>query len=720
MKYVFTFLLAASQLPLWSQVSTPVDTTEAARTIELESVTVSGQRNTYKVDRSETVARLPLRDLENPQVYHTITKTVLRDQVVTNLNNALRNATGVTRLWESTGRGGDGAEYYSLRGFSIQPTLLNGLAGINNGSLDPANIENIEVIKGPSGTLFGGNLISYGGLINITTKRPYEQLGGEFGYVLGSNGLNRITADINTPLSDGMALRVNAAYHAEESFQQAGFNRSLFLAPSLSVKASEKLSFLFNTEIKSSEAANAPMIFLSRFSPLSFNSMELFNDNYFNAYTSDALTIRNPNLIMQAQAIYQLRSNWSSQTVLSRAHSKTDGYYHYLWDSANGDQFTRFISRRNGETHTTNLQQNFQGDFKLAGLRNRIVIGFDYLHKQIDNSSSGWVANGTVSLKNQTDSGVLSPQGVDALLTNSTEGISTAETTIYSVYFSDVINFTPSLSAMLSLRLDNFSGQPNYWTEAQLDNQLTLSPKLGLVYQAIPDKLSLFANYMNGFVNVDPAEVSDINGQNPVLRVFDPEQANQWEAGVKASLIGDKLTATASVYDITVSNKVMVDPENPNNLMQGGEVISQGIECSLVSSPINGLSLIAGFSHNRSEVTIDAADGGYLGMRPEEAGPATLVNFWAHYKHTRGFFKNWALGLGANHGSEHLTLNRSTTGTFALPAYTVYNAVIAYQSDRYSLSLKIDNLTDVRYFSGWSTVTPQRPRWVSLGLQYKF
>src|SRR3546814_18111190 len=45
--------------------------------------------------------------------------------------------------------------YYSMRGFSVQPTMVNGLPGLTNGSLDPAGIERIDVIKGPSGTLFG-------------------------------------------------------------------------------------------------------------------------------------------------------------------------------------------------------------------------------------------------------------------------------------------------------------------------------------------------------------------------------------------------------------------------------------------------------------------------------------------------------------------------------------------------------------------------------------
>ncbi len=126
--------------------------------------------------------------------------------------------------------------------------MINGLPGLTNGSLDPSNIDHIEVIKGPSSTLFGSSLISYGGLINTVTKKPYQTFGGEVSYQAGSYGLNRITADLNTPLNkegeNEVLFRVNTAYHSENSFQDAGFRKSFFIAPTLSFKASDRLSFL--------------------------------------------------------------------------------------------------------------------------------------------------------------------------------------------------------------------------------------------------------------------------------------------------------------------------------------------------------------------------------------------------------------------------------------------------------------------------------------------
>lgn len=680
----------------------------------LKEVEINGKQK-YRREKSTTVSKMPLNNIENPQVYNTVTGELLKEQVVTNLNDALKNATGITRLWESTGRGTDGAEYFSMRGFAVQPTMTNGLPSVTNTTTDPINVDNIEVIKGPSGTLFGSSLISYGGLINIVTKKPYQTFGGEIGYVSGTYGLDRVTADVNVPINKGLALRVNSAYQNENSFQDSGFSKSFFFAPSIDYKVSDRLSFLVNTEFSSRNSAIAPMVFLNRYVPLSFHSMDLFEQNYKKSYNSNDMVMSNPTFNMQTQMIYKLSDQWTSQTVLSRSNTKTFGYYSYLWDSGNGDEFGRFINKANGQTNTTDIQQNFNGDFKIGDFRNRVVIGVDFFNSKISSGSSGWVANGVVSLKNQTDTGDLTQAGVDDLLKGTFSGNSEAETQVMSAYISDVFNITDNLSAMASLRIDNFKST----SEGESNDQTALSPKFGLVYQVIQNKVSLFANYMNGFTNVLPKEI--IIGSETSTRSFDPEHANQYEFGIKTNLYKDIISATISYYDIDVKDKVVTDPTNWNNFIQGGAVFSRGFEVSLTASPTKGLNLIAGFSNNKSEVTKEVFENtGYLGLRPEEAGPETLVNFWANYAFLDGGLKGFGIGFGGNYASEYATLNRSNIGTFELPSYTVLNAVLSYNTNKFGISLKANNLLNDKYYSGWSTITPQRLRSVYAGLTYKF
>lgn len=686
----------------------------------LKEVEINTNKYKYKREKSTTVSKMPLNNIENPQVYNTVTSELLKEQVVTNFNDALKNATGVSRLWESTGRGGDGAEFYIVRGFATQPTMINGFAGINNGTIDPINIDNIEVIKGPSGTLYGSSLISYGGLINIVTKKPYSKFGGEIGYNAGTYGMDRVTADVNIPINSNVDFRINTAYQKEGSFQDAGFGKSLLVAPSLSYRVNDKLSFLINTEFYERTSANAPMIFLSRYSPLSFDSIDLFEKSYKKSYTSNELAISNPTFNLQAQMIYKLSDQWTSQTVLARSNSKTSGYYSYLWDSANGDEFTRYISKRNGETLTTGIQQNFIGDFTIGKLRNRMVAGVDYFRSDIFNGSTGWVGNGIVSLVNQTDSGDLTQAGVDNLLVGSFEGNSTAESEILSAYVSDVFNITNKLSVMASLRADVFKGKTAYWSTDEVSSQTSISPKFGAVYQIIENKVSVFSNYMNGFINVAPQQVSDVDGSNPRMKSFDPEQANQYEFGLKTNLYKDIISASISYYNIDVKNRLMTDPNNINNAIQGGEVNSKGVEVSFTANPMKGFNIIAGYGYNDSEVTKDNPGDGYLGLRPEEAGPENLVNLWANYTFLSGDLKGFGFGFGGNYASEYKTLNRSNIGTFELPSYTVLNSALSYNSDKFNITLKVNNLLNEKYYSGWSTVTPQKLRSLTAGLMYKF
>ena len=690
---------------------------DSIKSKEINEVVVQG----YITRDRESVNKMPLKEIENPQVYNIVNKNVIKEQVVTNFNDALKNVTGIARLWESTGRGNDGGEYYTMRGFSLQPSLINGMPALTNGTLDPAGIETIEAIKGPAGTLYGGSVISYGGLINVITKKPQQSFGGEINYINGSYGLNRVTADVSTPLSKNLFARVNTAYQKQNTFQDAGFSESFYVAPSIKFFVNDRLTFFVNTEIKSSESANAPMIFLNRNLPLSYQSIDLFKENYKKSYTSDDLTILNQTFNIQASANYKISENWTSKTIFSRSNSKTDGYYQYLYDQSNGKDFTRFIADVGGETNTTGIQQNFVGSFSFGNVKNKLLVGLEYFQRDFVQGGTGWIGYGIIDIKNQTDtkSNLLTKQAVDYELRNAGQAIGHAEAKIYSAYISDVVNILPNLSAMLSLRMDHFTGRASAYATDDAKEQTTFSPKLGLVYQPFQDKVSVFGNYMNGFRNVDPStvQISDNLGNvlSSELRYFDPEHANQWEIGTKANLAGDKFSITASYYNINVKNKVM---GNGVNINQGGEVDSKGFEVSILGSPIPGMNIIAGYSYNDSNVV--KGDEGYPGHRTEDSGPKNLVNFWGTYKIQKGSLKNFGFGFGGNSASRFYTLNRGEIGAFPLPSYIIMNSSLSYTEDRYSIILKLDNIANKKYFSGWSTITPQRLRTLSISLNYKF
>ncbi|MCH5600107.1 TonB-dependent siderophore receptor [Niabella ginsengisoli] len=655
---------------------------------ELAEIVVKGSKNGYANRTSAHVAKMPLLNLENPQVYNVIGKELMKEQVITSLDEALKNAPGVSRLWSSTGRPGDGAGYFAMRGFSVQPTMINGVPGLTNGGVDPANIERIETIKGPSGTLFGSSLISFGGL-------------------------------------------------NEGSFQDAGFKKSFFIAPSFSYRVNDRLSFLINAEIYNVEATNATMIFLNRARPLIAKTVEELNMDFNRSYTSNDITYKTPTFNLFGQINYKLSDNWTSQTNLSRSVRKSDGYYSYIMfldGSASGPiapndtLISRFVYNQNSISYTTDLQQNFIGDFQIGKFRNRIIAGIDMMNIQSVNDNSPYLLFDYVNVTRSNDSryGQLTRQAVDAKLATTPGATKNgANNYTYSAYISDVFNITDKLMAMLSLRFDHFDNKPsiNYNTGVKSGkyNQIALSPKFGLVYQVIENKVSLFANYMNGFRNTPPVITNEQAGYPVNMK---PQQADQKEGGVKLDLFNHKLLFTASYYNILVKNiltSITVDNGSgtPVNVtIQEGEQKSKGLEFDLNANPAPGLNIIAGYGYNDSKLL--KTGPATINTRPTSAGPANLANLWVSYTAVDGKLQGLGAGFGGNYASKNLITTSHVTGNFSLPEYTVVNASLFYDAKRYRLAIKGDNLANKEYFGGWTTIEKQIPRRFAASMIFKF
>ena len=476
------------------------------------------------------------------------------------------------------------------------------------------------------------------------------------------------------------------------------------------------------------------MLFLDRGAPLRVTNIDELGYDINRSYTGNDLYIDTPTYSFQGQMNYKLSDSWTSQTAFSRSNSKSDGYYSYLYE---GTQYTtvdegivlnRYISKQNSETIATDIQQNFIGDFNLGTMRNRMVVGLDYLKTNVINNNSAYVSNGGIYIGNNLqefneevlgitdpanytdDSGILNQPGTDALLAGSPINPSTTEQEIFSAYASDVINILPELSAMASLRIDRFSNANHA--------QTALSPKFGVVYQPILNKVSVFANYMNGFSNVAP--VDEVTNGVTTNRALDPEHANQFEAGTKFNLLNGRLSATLSYYDIQVKDRALrIDVDATNYFYtQDGTQESKGFEASFIANPIDGLNIIAGYSYNDSELTEGAAD--FVGLRPESAGPQNLANLWASYQLTSGTLDGLGFGFGGNYASENKIFNRNLGGTFTIPEYTILNASVFYGTPDFRISLKLDNIANKEYFKGWSTISPQNQRSLLANFTYNF
>ncbi|MBD2754610.1 TonB-dependent receptor [Spirosoma validum] len=705
-------------------------------TAQLQEVIVSsGRINRFARTSSDYVSKMPLKNLENPQVYNTIGKELLTEQLVFSVDDAMRNAPGVQRMWEATGRGGDGGSYYSSRGFIVQSQLRNGLAGNVTSDIDAVNLEKLESIKGPSATLFGSSLTSYGGLINRVTKKPYETFGGEVALSAGNYDFQRASIDVNTPITKSrtLMLRVNTAFTHQGTFQTNGFSRNFALAPSLLYKPNDRLSILLDAEIYRSENVGKQIIFF--YVPgytLGANRVDQLNLDYRNSYMGGGLRQQSRSTNLFCQVNYQISPSFTSSTNISSSHSFSNGFGPYFYLIPDGKTLgTNLLIRadqstRNSMSDVLEIQQLFNGDFTLGSLRNRIVLGLDYLHVNANQLFFGSTYD-TVPITNGYDYSQFNGTNQTALYASKAPDFSYPVTGIRntsSVFLSDVLNLTDQLSVLAALRVDHFTNKGG--TEGQAVtgyDQTAFSPKFGIVYQPVKDKVSLFANYQNSFANRGIYNAYDVTDADSLVQRFAKlEQANQFEAGVKLNAFSGRLTTTISYYDIQVKNLLRTDPNPPAAARfaqtQDGTQASRGIEVDVVTNPFAGFNVVAGFSYNDSKLI--NADVDVVGRRPTTASSPILANLWLSYRLPDYVAKGLGFGFGGNYASDNKIQNSISLGELILPAYTVLNASAFYDQRKFRISAKVDNLTNQYYWIGYTTMNPQKLRSFVGSVSYKF
>lgn len=684
-----------------------------------EVVVVSGAKK-FAEKKSEYVARLPISNLENPQVYTVVPKELFQEQIAVDFRSALTTAPGLSNVTQSVGSGGVGLSL-RMRGFSGASAAGSIRNGMNTNWVtmsDPVNLESIEVIKGPSATLFGSALTTYGGLVNRVTKKPFEATKGEVSYTTGSWALSRTTIDFNTAVNDDktMLFRINAALDNQKTGQDYGKSKAFIIAPSFTYHVSDRLTFDIDVEMYSG-SRNATYIGLGNLNPVTsnFKSYTDLNFDFKKSYTTDDLQSEAKNTNVFARATYKLSEQWISQTNFSNAFTDNKANYLFLLINAPATGTTQPLLQRrlmniNSVFKTSQIQQNFVGNFNLGNMKNRLLVGLDYTY--IGTNDNRW----TINSYDASAGNPLTPINGNAPFINQEKykgmiAAMTAPSTVNnrdlrttSVYVSDVINFTDRLIGMASVRWDHNENKiTNY-------NQNAVSPKMGLVYQVVKDKVSLFGNYMNGFNNVAPG----ITASNPTgLTEFNPEQANQLEGGVKVELLGGKLNGTLSYYDIEVKDKVRVDPSNSLYSIQDGTQRSKGFEADLIANPFRGFHVIMGYAYNDSRFTKATVNEG----NTPYAAPKNVANLWMSYKILDGKIKGIGFGFGGNTQSDSFA---NDTNTFTVNGYTVMDATIFYEKPKFRIGLKLNNIANKEYWTSdfWSNMMPTRQ--LVANLTFKF
>lgn len=675
---------------------------------QISEVVVRRQLNPVRTAESDYVARLPLKNLENPQLYVTVSDKLLKQQLSTSLDDALKNVPGAGVPI----RFNQNRVVFFSRGFTTEPKFRNGLASFLQTSIDPVNTERIEVIKGPSATLFGSSVVSYGGLLNRVTKRPQAESFFNLEYLGGSWNLNRITADANLPLDPDkrVLLRVNGAVHRENSFQDAGFNNSTTVTPSLEYRLSDKVTLLADLEY-GQNTGTSPI----RFSPYTATSetrnVKDFGIAYKRSFAANDVSYKSSSMNLFLRMKADLGKNWKSETAVSRTYSGFDGFTNQLQGRTDTTLRAQVTSGRY-DYYSTDIQQNFTGQFQGLGMSHKFVGGLDYFSYSSKRNTAN-VYSATVDFRGDLtayyktfNSEYLSTQAATA-----TRVMQNNTTDTYSAYVSDAMTIVERFSALVGLRLDHFRNKGTTDIASGITtgdyDQTVLSPKFGLVYQIAPNQLAAFANYQNGFSNQ--------NGTDKDGHTFKPEHATQYEGGLKADLWQNRLSGSVSYYHILVDDVLREDPTDLNYSIQDGQQRSQGVEFQLSAQPVKGLSILTGYAWNDSKYL--KADEEIDGLRPVSAGPETTVNWWINYEFPATVMEGFHIGFGGNYGSESYQTN-TTSAKVIIPSYLTLDLGAGWQNNHLRVAVKADNLTNEKYWS--YRLAPQNPTRFTGSIAYLF
>ncbi|MEH2381419.1 MAG: TonB-dependent siderophore receptor [Nostoc sp.] len=566
-----------------------------------------------------------------------------------------------------------------------------------NPSTDFANVERVEVLKGPASVLFGET--EPGGIVNIVTKKPLSDPYYNVDLSVGSFSSYSSALDLSGPLNVDKTLlyRLNIAYDNAGSFRDFISSQSLFVAPVIAWKVSENTDLKFFFEYTDRDFKPDRGVIAIGDRPGSVPISRFFGEPSINEST-----------ITNYKFGYNLEHRFSRDWQLRQAFStnifKNDEIRVQIDDlEADGRTATRDIANFGGTVQEDyRLQTDVIGNFKTGTITHKLLFGVDL--NRYTNVSNGFSNGPFASID------IFNPVYFVPITRPTTPYVVQNFTDTLGFYLQDQVTIAENLKLLLGGRFDtvNILQKDLVAQSATNDNNSAFTPRVGIVYQPIPP-ISLYASYAESFV----PQYGRSRDNSP----FVPERSKQYEVGIKGEMFDGKLSATLAAYHLTKANVLTSDPTDSNYSIQVGEQTSKGIELDIVGQLTPGWNVIASYGYTDARVTRD--NDLPVGNRLQNVAENT-ASFWTTYELQQGNFKGLGFGLGLYYvGDRPGEIDKSLT----LPSYFRTDAALFYKQDNWRVGLNFKNLFDVNYYvetQGRNVVYPGDPFTVIGSVSFTF
>lgn len=716
----------------------------AARNAVLPEVQVkSAAEVPYKADTmSSPKFTQPLVD--TPQTITVIKKELLREQGATTLAEALRNTPGITMLAGENGNTSSGDSIF-MRGFDTQGSIfVDGIRDLGSISRDVFNIEQVEVVKGPSGADNGRGASS--GYVNLSTKVPFMDDYNTASVSVGTHSRKRATLDLNRPLDlgiPGTAVRLNVV---TQDYGVPGRHevdrKSYGIAPSIAFglnTPTRAYFYLLHSQQDNRPDGGVPTVGLGGFynailTPNGIRAPKVNSKNFYGSRSDDedvdinmftarfehdlapGVTIRNTSRYGRLQLESTLTGVNTLGNIGTLASPNTSFADYTVSRSRQG---------RDQENEILTNQTNVSAELGSGTFKHSLSGGFEFIYEKQTTPGFG-LATGVT----QANANLYNPSTGDVFQTPVRTGAySNGDTTSMALYLSDTLKVgeqwqfsggfrlehydTDSQSASLSTAAANPTLPVGTLLPLSLDTSGNLkSWKLGVLYKPAPNG-SVYVSTANSEQPPGGANFALSANANNINRPdLEPQEGRNIELGTKWEFNGGKLAVAGALFHSKNKNELVQDPVDPAVYTQVGERRVKGAEISVVGQLTDALHLSAGLAYIKTKITRAAAttQGGAI-----QFSPKVTFTSWATYKLPLGV----TLGGGVRHIGNAVTssnIDTSTlTGVYRIPSYWVADALASYEiSKTLSLQLNVNNLFDKDYLtsvnSGRSRYFPGVPR----------
>jgi iron complex outermembrane recepter protein len=692
-----------------------------------ETVDVSQQEG-YAVTATAIATKTDTPILEMPLSVQVVPQEVLQDQQVTRIEEAVRNVSGVyqTNAWI-----GEFADQFVIRGFLNYQILYRDGFRMDTGYVgrhETANIEQIEVIKGPASILYGR--MEPGGLINYTTKKPLPDSHYALQQQFGSFDSYRTSLDATGPISeDKLAYRFNASYEHDGSFRQFVGDERWFLSPVVQWKISPATQLLvaweyFNNKTTPDNIGLIP--YGDR--PLSglVNVNNVLQNFPIERNLGEPTDFQNSTQQMvNVSFSHFFNQHWQVNAMFNTAITNEKDGGAFGDESTNADVNLGILPRM-GEGSEIGLGERYHGitysfdvnvlsKFNTWGVKHNLLLGADYYRINYDDTCCG--INGLllddISIFAPVHGVTIGP--VDPSLAFTIYG----NLGWYGLYLQDQVQLPHHFFVLAGFRYDMAHDlvSSEYGKGGSSDHKI--SPRVGVLWQP-REWLSIYGSYVENF-GATNGEAVDRNNQP-----LPPQTAQQWEVGVKTAL-GRRFLGTLAYYDLTKQNIATADPLFPNDghhALVIGEANSHGVEVDLAGTILPRWNLLIAYAYTEAKIVNDlyfGTAGNRLANVPKNGG-----RLWTTYAFLGGETRRLTLGGGLTARSVR---EGDMKNDYLLPGFATVDAMASYSfplnKSNLTFQVNIHNLLNRDYFEASGDffrgrIAPGSPLAVMSSIRFEF